>query len=352
MSTIERQRRRRTPSPHTALARLPASLVRTGRRLLRSTEDLLGTSEGLEYEDADALDVLLAQLDVLTAVVAERLTAGSPDEEGATLGQLGTSLVELQTFRSAAHDHEVHERLGRMEALEAGLSPLRFVHNPDELLSKACEAVVHSCGFDRAMLSRVEDSTWRPWKSYAVADREFEREFRSWITQDPGDPARPPAARERDDPPSRPRARHRTRRTTPTSTSRSSARVGAEVLRGRAADADRPRHRLPARRLRDRDGHRARPRHPVGVRRGVRAHLRARGAACAACATSASRCARRCARSSRCSTSSPTPRSSWPCGRPGTTRRAPRAGCRAALAGAGLADRLAADAARARGARR
>ena len=183
MSTIERQRRRRTPSPHTALARRRASLVRTGRRLLRSTEDLLGTCEGLEYEDADALDVLLAQLDVLTAVVAERLTAGSPDEEGATLGQLGTSLVELQTFRSAAHDHEVHERLGRMEALEAGLSPLRFVHNPDELLSKACEAVVHSCGFDRAMLSRVEDSTWRPWKSYAVADREFEREFRSWITQ-------------------------------------------------------------------------------------------------------------------------------------------------------------------------
>jgi DNA-binding NarL/FixJ family response regulator len=93
--------------------------------------------------------------------------------------------VELQTFRASAHDHEVQERLGRLDALEAGLSPLRFVHNPDELLSKVCEAVVHSCGFDRAMLSRVEDSTWRPWKSYAVADREFEREFRNWITKTP-----------------------------------------------------------------------------------------------------------------------------------------------------------------------
>jgi DNA-binding NarL/FixJ family response regulator len=183
VSTLERQRRRRPASPHTALARKRASLVRTGRRLLRSTESLLGTGDDLEYEDADDLNVLLAQLDVLTADVSERLTAGEARDEGATLGQLGAALVELQTFRSAAHDHEVHERLGRLEALEAGLAPLRGIHNPEDLLSKACEAVVHSCGFDRAMLSRVEDSTWRPWKSFAVADREFEREFRSWITQ-------------------------------------------------------------------------------------------------------------------------------------------------------------------------
>jgi DNA-binding CsgD family transcriptional regulator len=185
MSTIDRQRRQRAPSPHTALARRRASLVRTGQRLLRSTESLVGSCDEFEYEDTDDLNVLLAQLDVLTAVVAERLSAGHATEDGATLAQLGTSLVELQNFRSSAHDHEVHERLGRLEALEAGLSPLRFVHNPDELLSKACEAVVRSCGFDRAMLSRVEDSIWRPWKSFAVADREFEREFRNWITKTP-----------------------------------------------------------------------------------------------------------------------------------------------------------------------
>jgi DNA-binding NarL/FixJ family response regulator len=184
MSTIDRQRRHRTPSPHTALARRRASLVRAGGRLLRSTGALLGDCDGFEYEEAEDLNVLLAQLDVLTAIVAERLSAGT-SEDGATLAQLGSSLVALQTFRSSAHDHEVHERLSRLEALEAGLSPLRFVHNPDELLSKACEAVVRSCGFDRAMLSRVEDSTWRPWKSFAVADREFERAFRGWITQTP-----------------------------------------------------------------------------------------------------------------------------------------------------------------------
>ena len=185
MSTIERQRTSRQSSPHTAQARRRASLVRTGRRLLRSTEDLLGTRDGPADEDADDLDVLLAQLDVITAITSERLSAGDPGRDGVTLGQVGAALVELQNFRAAAHDHEVHERLERLDALEAGLAPLRFVHNPDELLSKVCEAVVRSCGFDRAMLSRVEDSTWRPWKSYAVADREFERQFRTWITQTP-----------------------------------------------------------------------------------------------------------------------------------------------------------------------
>jgi LuxR family transcriptional regulator, regulator of acetate metabolism len=184
MSTVDRQRRR-PASPHTAVARRRASLVRTGRRLLRSTESLLGTGEGLAYDDADDLNVLVAQLQVLTADVAERLATGRVEKGGAGLGELGAALVELQSFRSAAHDHEVHERLDRLDALEAGLAPLRWVHDPNELLAKACEAVVHSCGFDRAMLSRVEDSTWRPWKSYAVADREFERRFRDWITKTP-----------------------------------------------------------------------------------------------------------------------------------------------------------------------
>ena len=139
----------------------------------------------MAFEDVEDLNVLIAQLDVLTADVMERLATGHVLEDGASLGELGTALIEVQTFRSNVHDHEVEERLDRLQALETGLAPLRWVHDPDELLSRVCEAVVHSCGLDRAMLSRVEDSTWRPWKSFAVADREFERAFRDWITKTP-----------------------------------------------------------------------------------------------------------------------------------------------------------------------
>jgi DNA-binding CsgD family transcriptional regulator len=157
-----------------------AALVRRGRRLLYSTEELLGTTDHVEGEQTD-LNLLIAQLDVLNADVSERLSAGRVDEDGPTLAQLGTALVDLHSFRAEVHDHEVHERLDRLDALEAGLAPLRWIHDPDELLTKVCEAVVHSCGFDRALLSRVEGSTWRPWKSHAITERTPERAFAAWM---------------------------------------------------------------------------------------------------------------------------------------------------------------------------
>ena len=184
VSTVDRSRTR-PPTPHTAVMRRRAALVRRGRKLLRATEELLSTQEQCAFEDADDLNVLVAQLDVLNADVSERLCSSRVDEDGPTLAELGTTLVDLQNFRSEVHDHEVHERLDRLEAVEAGLAPLRWVHDPDELLAKVCEAVVHCCGFDRAMLSRVEDSTWRPWKSYAVGDRTPERTFRAWMGTTP-----------------------------------------------------------------------------------------------------------------------------------------------------------------------
>jgi DNA-binding CsgD family transcriptional regulator len=185
MAAVDHATTRRTASPHTAVDRRRAALVRRGRRLIRATEELLSPDEASVYEDADDLDVLAAQLDVLMAEVTERLAAGRVDEGGATMAQLGAALVDLQAYRADVHDHEVHERLDRLEALDAGLTPLRYLHDSDQLLGKACEAVVHCCGFDRALLSRVEDSIWRPWKSYAIHDRTFERAFREWMATTP-----------------------------------------------------------------------------------------------------------------------------------------------------------------------
>jgi LuxR family transcriptional regulator, regulator of acetate metabolism len=184
VSTMDRKARRPS-TPHTAVMRRRAALVRRGRRMLRATEELLGTNDHVADEDDGDLNLLVAQLDVLNADVSERLSSGVVDEDGPTLAELGTALVDLQSFRSEVHDHEVHERLDRLDALEAGLAPLRWVHDPDELLAKACEAVVHACGFDRAMLSRVEGSTWRPWKSYAITDRMPERAFAAWMETTP-----------------------------------------------------------------------------------------------------------------------------------------------------------------------
>jgi len=183
VSTVDRARRPTTP--HTAVLRRRATLLRRGRRLLRSIEELLTPDEPSTFDDAEDLNVLVAQLDVVTADVTERLGSAHADEDAPTMPELGRALVELHTFRAEVHYHEVHERLDRLDALEAGLAPLRWVHDPDELLGKVCETVVQCCGFDRVLLSRVEGSTWRPWKSYAITERSSERKFAAWMSTMP-----------------------------------------------------------------------------------------------------------------------------------------------------------------------
>src|ERR1700754_2261343 len=137
VSTIDRTRR--PASPHTAVLRRRATLLRRGRRLLAATEELLTPDEPSAFDDAADLNVLVAQLDVVTADVTERLGAPRENEHEPTTPELGRALVDLHTFRAEVHYHEVHERLDRLDALEAGIAPLRWIHDPDELLGKVCE---------------------------------------------------------------------------------------------------------------------------------------------------------------------------------------------------------------------
>jgi DNA-binding CsgD family transcriptional regulator len=185
MSTIERPRPRTSAGTWSALERRRASLIASGRALLRSTGELLGTAEEPRCEIGPDLRALMTELDVLTAEVMDRLSARSSAHDATTLAELGSALVRLQTFRSEVHDHDGHERVHRLAAIEAGLAPLRFIRDPDELLERACDALVHCGGFDRALLSRVEDSTWRPWKSYARHQGPLEREFGQWMATGP-----------------------------------------------------------------------------------------------------------------------------------------------------------------------
>jgi DNA-binding CsgD family transcriptional regulator/GAF domain-containing protein len=187
MTTISAKGARTSRAPHNPVARERLKLLRAGQKLLRSAEDLLFRDGGGDGSD-DPQDVadLVARLGEAIAEIGERLSKGkNGSKSGATLGELAGMLEQLQALRSAAHDHDVHERLDRLRALEDGLAPLRLLRDTDEMLSRACESVVDCCGFDRAMLSQVDGSVWRPRKSYSVTDREFEHRFRDWILQAP-----------------------------------------------------------------------------------------------------------------------------------------------------------------------
>jgi DNA-binding CsgD family transcriptional regulator len=158
-------------------SRRRAQLLDRGRNLSRRARDLLGAGARADTpRDLSELDVRLAEL---ARLLGDRLaTAVVAGPEPAAVG---AALAEVYGVRYEVHDFLAHERLRRLEALEAGLVGLRKVHDPDTLLHRVCQAVFESCGLERVMLSRVEGSIWRPWKSYAVREGEAERTFRQWI---------------------------------------------------------------------------------------------------------------------------------------------------------------------------
>ena len=154
-------------------------LAAVGGRVLREAEGLLGHPTP-ESPTSSSLAATAARIDVVSADVVERLRHES-EAGGPVVARLAAVLVELQGLRSTIRDVLINERIERLDALEAGLVPLRRIQDPEELLERVSEAVVRSCGFDRAMLSRVRDSTWRPWKGYASADVHSRRLFDTWM---------------------------------------------------------------------------------------------------------------------------------------------------------------------------
>ncbi len=61
--------------------------------------------------------------------------------------------------------HILTRRSARRAALRRGLERLRPVADPAHLLDRACVEALRSCGVRRAMLSRVSDGVWSPWRS-------------------------------------------------------------------------------------------------------------------------------------------------------------------------------------------
>jgi LuxR family transcriptional regulator, regulator of acetate metabolism len=68
--------------------------------------------------------------------------------------RLCNAIIELSELR----DHILERRRDGLQAVQTALSSLRENEGIDAVLARATAAVCESCGFDRAMLSRVEDS--------------------------------------------------------------------------------------------------------------------------------------------------------------------------------------------------
>lgn len=111
----------------------------------------------------------VGQVDLLTDRVVDRLDgdALTPDAVDA----LAVLVCDLQALRLELHDHELVSRTLRLADCERGLARLRTCTTTASLLGSVCEEASRACGFERVLLSRVEDRRWFPWLvNGAIAD--------------------------------------------------------------------------------------------------------------------------------------------------------------------------------------
>lgn len=141
-----------------------------------------------DYADVDQpcssdLHTLDGQLAILGGIVRDRLQDPRRELRRTDIVELSQVLHEVHTVRFSIHDSLGHERLRRLDALDQGLAQLRRVTDQDTLLEIVCESAATACGFDRVMLSRVDDDEWRPWRSYAREIGPAERAFLAWMRE-------------------------------------------------------------------------------------------------------------------------------------------------------------------------
>jgi DNA-binding CsgD family transcriptional regulator len=158
---------------------------RNSRVLERLAEaDLAGAVAALTAWSADRLTVAPASLpesSFLPGVPLSRPSVpGQPGTEA--LAELRAVLRQLRALAgqgAAEHDFELHAR--RLSDASAALRRLGAATSSAQLVDQACEHLVRRCGFGRAVLSRVESLTWRPWMAHFAADTAEAGWFSVWV---------------------------------------------------------------------------------------------------------------------------------------------------------------------------
>jgi len=113
-----------------------------------------------------------------------RLELSPPTPEtGWRIAQLVALLTELRELAFDLHQRDVERRTRHMSDCATGLALMREVTDPADLIDAVCAEIAVRCGFNRVVLSRVEDGVWKPWMGYFTEPTQYEAWFDAWVDQ-------------------------------------------------------------------------------------------------------------------------------------------------------------------------
>jgi DNA-binding CsgD family transcriptional regulator len=112
-----------------------------------------------------------------------RMTAaavGTAGKRSKRAGELCELTLQAADLAADLREHDLRRRKRALAGVESALGRMRCMTTADELVEAICQEIVQSCGFSRAMLSRVVDRTWMPWVAH-FGHREIRDSDREWM---------------------------------------------------------------------------------------------------------------------------------------------------------------------------
>jgi DNA-binding CsgD family transcriptional regulator len=107
----------------------------------------------------------IAELDEQLRELGERLRVSLSDadrQEPAAIAQRLELVYEVGELREELRNRDLLERLDVLARIQESLGELRDCKTPEELIEAAPRELCRSCGFTRALISRVHGSRWVP----------------------------------------------------------------------------------------------------------------------------------------------------------------------------------------------
>jgi DNA-binding CsgD family transcriptional regulator len=146
----------------------PGAFAPGERELVRRLTGLVAEAQTVLGADFGATDITARGLDAAGEILAgvallaidELRSLDSSDPRVPELCELAVRGADLEV---ELREHAIQRRKRALAGVEAGLGRLRCMKTSAELVDNVCQEIVRSCGFTRAMLSRVEGTTWMPW---------------------------------------------------------------------------------------------------------------------------------------------------------------------------------------------
>jgi DNA-binding CsgD family transcriptional regulator len=158
-------------------------LTARAERLLADARELLDIDQRLAAGDHQPpLAVAADALSQIASAALTRLEQLGKRERAKACSLADLSLRALE-LRDDLHHQMTAHRGQRFEEMQRGLDRLRRLGSSAQLLDRVCQELVQSCGFPRAVLTRVDGGSWLPWMAHFSDDRELERAFVEWMNE-------------------------------------------------------------------------------------------------------------------------------------------------------------------------